>query len=133
METTAATTKKRKVKEEDEDEQPKEEHQEEQEEEEETTSPPLQRTEEGDAFFELSSKRRCTVRKWKSNVLIDIREVRKRRELNGSKSSGCSIALCCIVFVATVVGTTVQCVGSSLWMMIASPARIIYIILIENR
>jgi hypothetical protein len=30
---------------------------------------------EGDSFFELSGKRRCTVRKWNNNILIDIREV----------------------------------------------------------
>lgn len=37
----------------------------------------VQRTEDGDALFELSAKRRCTVRKWKNNVLVDIREVRR--------------------------------------------------------
>ena len=41
-----------------------------------TKSTPAQRNEEGDAVFELSAKRRCTVREWKGNVLVDIREVR---------------------------------------------------------
>ena len=38
---------------------------------------PQQRTDDGEAFFDLSTKRRCTVRKWKEHVLIDIREVRR--------------------------------------------------------
>jgi hypothetical protein len=36
----------------------------------------LQRNSDGDAFFELSSSRRISVRKFKGTTLVDIREVR---------------------------------------------------------
>jgi hypothetical protein len=39
-----------------------------------TTVTPM-KNQEGDYFFELSGKRRCTVRSWNKNILIDIREV----------------------------------------------------------
>jgi hypothetical protein len=41
-----------------------------------TTTTTLERNDDGDAYIELSSKRRCTVRQWKGKVLVDIREVR---------------------------------------------------------
>jgi len=34
------------------------------------------RNDDGDAYFELSKARRVTVRQFKGNVLVDIREVR---------------------------------------------------------
>jgi hypothetical protein len=40
------------------------------------TTTTLERNDDGDAYIELSSKRRCTVRQWKGKVLVDIREVR---------------------------------------------------------
>jgi hypothetical protein len=36
----------------------------------------LQRNSDGDAFFELSTNRRVSVRKFKGKTLVDIREVR---------------------------------------------------------
>ncbi len=36
----------------------------------------VKRNADGEAYVELGTKKRCTVRKWNNNVLVDIREVR---------------------------------------------------------
>ena len=44
----------------------------------ESTSVILHKNDQGEAFIDLSSKKRLTIRKFKGNTLIDIREVRSR-------------------------------------------------------
>ena len=35
----------------------------------------VKRNDDGEAYFELNKNKRCTVRKWKRTILVDIREV----------------------------------------------------------
>jgi len=40
----------------------------------------IKRNEAGDRYFDLSSKKRLTIRKWKGNTLLDIREYYEKNE-----------------------------------------------------
>ena len=64
---------------------------------EEVTKAVAMRNDDGDSYFELGSgRKRCTVRKWKTEILIDIREVRVHHGyLESRVRTKCSKFYCC--------------------------------------
>ncbi|KAL7448012.1 hypothetical protein ACHAWC_000277, partial [Mediolabrus comicus] len=54
----------------------------------------VKRNKEGDAYFDLgSAKKRCTVKTWKKNVLVDIREFYEKNDEYLPGKKGISMTL----------------------------------------